>query len=545
MASVEARKKAPPEKPEAVSLRTKIVFSFWAIILFIGVPVWHKTTSIYRATLPLSDMLAWADSANNLPPTPLEIWVHSRKPCAETLRMVQETQAAIDDQDEHPLLHQRLRLVHSEKEEQCGDAVTSLRAIRPALEIWMEEPKPVFSIEVQPGTSTWNVYPSSKSPGSISIDLAGSLRALFSDEKIAHALQIKAFGANNQHAQGTLRQWSPEDVGRVEKQLSRAAKASPTYHLTLSLFTASGRPSSWDIQSLLDKHIEPLRRALSSTANINIATQVQLYSSYSPSIQPFEIEGQPGYFLRQNDLTAFVNAAEWPLSPSVGSGPTLNFIIYVPHQKQLPLRIEGGQGQSWLVPQWGGIHIVNPALYSDPVWKDVLPEHLANDELTAAFDTFASQLLSLMGVLPLSSPQTGLLPLAMRLQAHKRLSALTIRMKAASSLGSLARLAQHLSNIPIPKHVAELVDNAMSNLTASASAYGQSRWDDAVQFASIAYEDSEKAFFDKSMVGQVYFPDEHKVAVYLPLLGPIGVPLLVGLMREIKGLLARRKSKIS
>jgi GPI-anchor transamidase subunit S len=55
-----------------------------------------------------------------------------------------------------------------------------------------------------------------------------------------------------------------------------------------------------------------------------------------------------------------------------------------------------------------------------------------------------------------------------------------------------------------------------------------------LQHARKAWEDSEKAFFEKSMVGQVYFPDEHKVAVYLPLLGPVGVPLLVGLAREVK-----------
>jgi GPI-anchor transamidase subunit S len=66
MTSVEARKKAPPEKPEAVSLRTKIVFSFWAIIICLGLPVWHQTTSIYRATLPLDEMLGWADSAVRL-----------------------------------------------------------------------------------------------------------------------------------------------------------------------------------------------------------------------------------------------------------------------------------------------------------------------------------------------------------------------------------------------------------------------------------------------------------------------------------------------
>ena len=136
----------------------------------------------------------------------------------------------------------------------------------------------------------------------------------------------------------------------IDKQLSRAVKSSPSYHLTFSLVTASGAPSSWDIQSLLNSHIEPLRKALESVTDINIASQVQLYSSYSPSIQPFQVEGQDVSFLRQNDLTAFVNAAEWPLSPSIGAGPTLNFIIYVSALDQLPLEIEEGRGQSWLVP---------------------------------------------------------------------------------------------------------------------------------------------------------------------------------------------------
>jgi phosphatidylinositol glycan class S len=45
------------------------------------------------------------------------------------------------------------------------------------------------------------------------------------------------------------------------------------------------------------------------------------------------------------------------------------------------------------------------------------------------------------------------------------------------------------------------------------------------------------------MVGQVYFPDEHKVAVYLPLLGPVGVPLVVSLLKELKRIAAGRKAR--
>jgi GPI-anchor transamidase subunit S len=472
----------------------------------------------------------------------LQIWIHTQKPCAEAQRLVQETQAALDDLNESPLLHQRLRIVYNEEEEQCGDFVEKLGVTSPALEIWIQKSLPEFDLQFIKGKSAATVNPSSSSPSSLPNDLAKALHELYAQEQIAHAVQIKTHGPNNRHARTILSQQDPQAVAGIEKQLARVVKASPAYHLTFSLFTASGAPSRWDIQKLLQLHIEPLKKALESTSEINVATQIQLYSSYSPSIQPFQIEGQDGVFLRQNDLTAFVNAAEWPLSPSIGEGPTLNFIIYVPAQKQLPLRIEGSQGLSWLVPQWGGIQIINPTVINDPDLGSIIPELLSANDLSTAFETFSSQLLSLMGVLSLEY-QGQPLPLPFRLQAHKRLAGLALRMKAASSLGSLARLAQHLSSIPIPKHVAQLVENAMGNLTASKQAFAESRWDRAVGAASTSFQDSEKAFFDKSMVGQVYFPDEHKVAVYLPLLGPIGVPLLVGLIREVKGILTRLRAR--
>lgn len=59
----EARKKPPPETKEAVWLRTKVILSFWAIIVFVGLPVWWETTSIYRARLPRQEMLGWSEGS--------------------------------------------------------------------------------------------------------------------------------------------------------------------------------------------------------------------------------------------------------------------------------------------------------------------------------------------------------------------------------------------------------------------------------------------------------------------------------------------------
>jgi phosphatidylinositol glycan class S len=58
---VSVRKPPPPEKPSDVRRRSYIILSFWLIVLCLGLPIWWKTTTIYRADLPLQEMLEWAD----------------------------------------------------------------------------------------------------------------------------------------------------------------------------------------------------------------------------------------------------------------------------------------------------------------------------------------------------------------------------------------------------------------------------------------------------------------------------------------------------
>lgn len=55
------KKEPPPEKPESIRLRYQVTASFWAIIILLGLPVWWATTSIYRASLPMEQMMDWAD----------------------------------------------------------------------------------------------------------------------------------------------------------------------------------------------------------------------------------------------------------------------------------------------------------------------------------------------------------------------------------------------------------------------------------------------------------------------------------------------------
>ena len=274
-------------------------------------------------------------------------------------------------------------------------------------------------------------------------------------------------------------------------------KYSRTYHLTFSLFTPTSTPSSWAIEDALEEHMKPLLESFSAISNFTIDTQVQLYAT----------PGVPGSVLKKEDLSGFINAAEWPLSPSIGGAPTVNFIVYVGD-----MEVEGG-GKSWLIPQWGGVVIASSV-----------------DDLRPAMLTFSNQLISLLG-----APESGSLPL--RLMTLVRVRSAGLLLKASGTLGSLARLTLALPSISIPRSVAEGVYTTIEHLRKACDGLGGR---EGLENARIAEEAAEKAFFEKSMVGQVYFPDEHKVAVYLPLLGPVGVPLVMVVLKEVRAWRARR-----
>jgi hypothetical protein len=62
-----AKTQPPPESEDAILTRRLVILSFWAIVLCLGLPVWWKTTAIYRADLPLQSMNDWAEGKVGVP----------------------------------------------------------------------------------------------------------------------------------------------------------------------------------------------------------------------------------------------------------------------------------------------------------------------------------------------------------------------------------------------------------------------------------------------------------------------------------------------
>ncbi|KAJ4406197.1 GPI transamidase component [Gnomoniopsis sp. IMI 355080] len=516
-------KEPPPEKPSDIRRRTLVILSFWLIVLCLGIPIWWKTTAILRANLPLDEMMDWADGKACRPVFPLRISIQANQlQEQEAQNLLRLAQHALDDLNDFPGHHLRLQL---------DSRASTVNGSASAEDV-------ALVIRLQPGDSTTaslhpyeaildityppNSIPSpSSSSSSLAAYVASELRSTFAEEQSVISYLLSTSSAKPEHRPQGL---APDTAETIAKRTTRSLRYSPTYHLTFSLFTDGPVPNNWDIDAAIEDYMKPVLDVLSPIHNFTIDTQVQLYAA--PGVQ--------SQVLNKYDLSSFINAAEWPLSPSIGGAPTVNFIVFVgDHTIGLsPSLQDEGAGEaavsetshSWLIPQWGTVYLLN------------LPSnkpHVMVDDLKQPLLTFTTHLLSLLG-----TPTSGSLPL--RLSTLSRIRSADLLLRASSTLGSLARLSLALPSISIPQSVADGVSTTIRHLRLACESLGTP---DGLMHAQIAEAAAERAFFEKSMVGQLYFPDEHKIAVYLPLLGPVGVPLVMGLLNELSAWRRRRRRR--
>jgi phosphatidylinositol glycan class S len=260
----------------------------------------------------------------------------------EAQHLLRTTQHALDDLNDFSGHHLRLQLKPATNATTGSDGLVDDRDLALTIRLL---PGQSTSSALQPYspildvTYTPNQIPSSSSSSSsLATFIAYKLREIFAEEQAMISYLLSTSSVPPERSPKAL---APDVADALAKRTTRSMKYSGTYHLTFSLFTPTATPSSWDIEAALEEHMKPLLESFSAISNFTIDTQVQLYAT----------PGVSGNVLKKEDLSGFINAAEWPLSPSIGGAPTVNFIVYIGD-----MEVEGG-GKSWLIPQWGGVVI--------------------------------------------------------------------------------------------------------------------------------------------------------------------------------------------
>ncbi|OBA20199.1 hypothetical protein METBIDRAFT_32229 [Metschnikowia bicuspidata var. bicuspidata NRRL YB-4993] len=297
---------------------------------------------------------------------------------------------------------------------------------------------------------------------------------------------------------------------------------SPTYNVVFNLFVEDGRQVDWPIEEAVE-FIQPVFDALSNSSTFKPSSQIQYYSKLQS--EPILNEDGTARIIPQSDLATFINYGEWNLNTH-DIAPSINFLVFFPQSTyaNVHLLAESSKTNSFLIPQWGGVHIYNANTKIDRDQKF----KFRTAELNLIFDIFASQLFELLGV-----PNAPLSP-ALRIAAFHRITTLKNLKRALNNLTALLKLSSSLNGISIPESTREHVLAALENYDIAVQKLHQNDFGAAVAFAGRSVEQSDKAFFEKEMVQQAYFPSEHKLAVFLPLLGPICSIVFFGLLKYLR-----------
>jgi len=357
-------------------------------------------------------------------------------------------------------------------------------------------------------------------------------------------------------------------IGRFANE-KIAVRPATAYRISFTLLNANPflLIPTWEIANALEKYVKVFTESLKSLAVFSIDSQILHFASLSKKPRyDREIEA---YVIRSSSLMQFFNPSEWKLDFTDNSTePLLNFILFVPSLNESPLQIQASDGSyskwnAFISPQWGGIVIYNPPSSlteesdslkeEDILGRKPLSLNLNATHLKVPMQMFVTQMRLLLGLAAiedfseehgsssvLESGSIRLVPSSENAIAFWERDFLLRRfllhnMNATiATLYSLSNLVQNLSNIVVPDRIAELCSRSLCALTKAHKLSIAGQYDLAHEDSKLSMELSEEAFFDANMLGLLYFPDEHKYAIYALPFAPIFVQMFTGIWQEYK-----------
>ncbi len=131
------------------------------------------------------------------------------------------------------------------------------------------------------------------------------------------------------------------------------------------------------------------------------------------------------------------------------------------------------------------------------------------------------------------------------------------QLNSINTLKSLSSLLTRINNMVIEDEIAEKVwtlfllnssektlhnsqmihlkvKQSVDSIQQSIISLRHGNLTDAFYSSKTAFVSSEKAFFDKSLLEKLYFPEDQRFAIYIPLFVPVGIPILLSVKSIIK-----------
>lgn len=328
-------------------------------------------------------------------------------------------------------------------------------------------------------------------------------------------------------------EWSRDRTGR--RRMPPAAQ----YDLMFSMVhpEPEKRDVKWNIRQAITDYCGALLEYLSPVITFHIKSQWLYSVRLEGRPRQVQQESQTWYSLPEDVLPHIITPLEKKLGSGVSEHPTIQLVLYIPPCQISPLYITSSQPQvppstAFLSPRWGGVQIFNPPLSlcgngeKESPWLNS----------AAIMNTFKMQLKLLIGIpeldkidgveqlpLPASGIRDWEMDSLMRIRATEHLVSARITLK------SLAQLLDEISNIVINDEVGDRIWEAILKSHESINKILEHNLMDGYNLSKQAFLAAETAFSDPSLLALLYFPEDQKYAVYIPLFLPVMIPVLMSL----------------
>ncbi|XP_017771354.1 PREDICTED: GPI transamidase component PIG-S [Nicrophorus vespilloides] len=258
----------------------------------------------------------------------------------------------------------------------------------------------------------------------------------------------------------------------------------------------------------LKANLQPFLTTITPIANFTVKSQ-WLYLT-DLGVTPKDYKGELVLFEEQ--LPHIITPLEKKIWSHMSPRPCLNLVLYFTKCNS-PIYLYNNMNQkvdsnAFLSPRWGGISVINADSKSCKE-KRIMPN------LKSVIGTFLIQLKELFGLKDI--------------EVLKKTKATEMVESTRRTLKSLAQLLSEINSIVISDEVATKIENALKYANEADAYLKENNINEALKASQLAFKNSEEAFSDPSLLALLYFPDDQKYAVYIPLFLPIMIPVFMSL----------------
>ncbi|XP_055387178.1 GPI transamidase component PIG-S [Condylostylus longicornis] len=302
----------------------------------------------------------------------------------------------------------------------------------------------------------------------------------------------------------------------------------------------------WNVKEAVQLYLEPLLKYINPISKFTLKTQFKYQISLDLPLKHVKDESKTGrhYGLSEADLPHIITSVEKNLGFITSDNPVINLVIYISpcetspiyiyqRHESINLSVKNSSVQSFISPKWGSVAIYNPPLA-------VCEKYEENSQRTKfnvnSKDVMQSLLFQLQNYYEINlNPHIegvkiietqSLYPHEWQYDGYIRRIVVSEILTAIRTLQSLIQLLNNINYIVINDDVGVSINKAYENVIKAKEFLINGNLTKAAKYAHESYVFSERAFFDASLLAQLYFPDEQKYAIYIPLFLPIMVPVV-------------------